>query len=320
MMNRPLALIEGNLAIPKPRPFDGLPPPFGSRRHKARTAAQQAIQDAVQRKPQQARPSPFPPGVKHILFYKTPPQRPDSHRFDAAMAEAKRYLEAGKVSARSSRSDHLLAAGIFAGCTIALTWLLVTCSMKDAEHTKAAAVTPAVATRQAEIAAERKPALPVEVVASAAPVAQASADSPEAQRDEQAGPTRHPAPSVPSSAVASKRTDQVVARTDITATPAKKTVKPVEAMRLSKTHVDERVALNRATHPASQPAVSKQPEWAANASAPRDDASTEDASWMNWAAQQHRPAPTIRASVRSDTSWNARMTQRRITDNPDAFK
>jgi len=41
---------------------------------------------------------------------------------------------------------------------------------------------------------------------------------------------------------------------------------------------------------------------------------------MNWAAQQHRPAPTMRASVPSDTSWNTRMTQRRITDNPDAFK
>ncbi|SOE99129.1 hypothetical protein SAMN05446635_7135 [Burkholderia sp. OK233] len=311
-MNRPLALIEGNLAIPKPRPFDGLPPPFGSRRRTAQTAAQQAIHDAVQRQPQQAHPSPFPPGVKHVLFYKAPPQRTDSRRFDAEMAEAKRYLEMGKFPLCSSRSDHLLAAGIFAGCTIALTWLLVTCSMKDATNTKAVAVAPAVAAWQAG------PTL------HPAPVATVSADLPERHRDEQAVPTLPPvstqAASAPSSTVASKRTDQTVARTGVTATQAKKTVKPVDATRLSKTHVDERVALNRATHPVSKPAASRQPEWTTSASAPRDDASTEDASWMNWAAQQHRPAPTMRASASSDTSWNARMTQRRITDNPDAFK
>ncbi|MFM0076848.1 hypothetical protein PQQ86_37495 [Paraburkholderia sediminicola] len=356
-MNRPLALIEGNLAIPKPRPFDGLPPPFGARRRAAQTAAQQAIQDAVQRKPQQAHPSPFPPGVKHVLFYKAPPRRTDSHRFDAEMAEAKRYLEMGKLPARSSRSDYLLAAGIFAGCTIALTWLLVTCAMKDVENTNAVAVTPAVAAWQPEIAAEKTPVPLVAVVASAAPVAPVNADLLEQHRDEQAVPALPPvstqaalapsatlaqaaqngdgsaavstltertwsqvAPSVPSSSVASKRADQTVARTSVTATQAKKTVKPVEATRLSKTHVDERVALNRTTHPVSKPAASKQPEWTTSAGAPRNDASTEDASWMNWAAQQHRPAPTMRASVPSDTSWNARMTQRRITDNPDAFK
>jgi hypothetical protein len=147
-MNRPLALIEGSLAIPKPRPFDGLPPPFGSRRRTARVVAQdatqrasqpiaqieaqRAMQDAVQRRPQQARPGPFPPGVKHLFFYKVPPQRVDSHRFDAALAEAKRYLEAGRARPRSSRSDHILGGAIFVGCSIALAWLLATCAMRDA--------------------------------------------------------------------------------------------------------------------------------------------------------------------------------------------
>jgi hypothetical protein len=338
-MTRPLALIEGDLTIPLPRPFDGLPPPFGSRRRVVREAVQQAVREAVDPVPQRARS--FPPGVRHVLFYKARPQRVDPHRFDAEMAEAKRYLEMGKVRARSSRSDHALAAGIFAGCTIALTWLLVTCSMK--ESTNSAAVTPAVAPSQAGIAAGKSVAQPVAVVASAEPATPASADSPNPHRDVQTGPTLRPTPlptqaapapsstlaqsarseakaNAPSSTVASKRTGQIVARTDVTVMQGKKAVKPAEIARLSQTRAEDRVALNRATHPASKPAVSQQPEWTARTGAPRNDVATDDASWLNWAAQQHRPAPSMRASVPSDTSWNSRMMQRRITDNPDAFK
>lgn len=158
-MNQPLALIEGALAIPKPRPFDGLPPPFGSRRRTARVAAQdatqrvpqpiaqteaqQAMQDAVQRRPQQARPGQFPPGAK-LFFYKVPQQRVDSHRFDVAMAEAKRYLEAGRTRPRSSRSDHILGGAIFVACSIALAWLLATCAMRDANKASELALKSAV--------------------------------------------------------------------------------------------------------------------------------------------------------------------------------
>jgi len=75
-MTRPLALIEGDLTIPLPRPFDGLPPPFGSRHRVLREAVQHAVNEIA--KPAQA--TPFPAGVKHILFYKAPPQRVDTSR------------------------------------------------------------------------------------------------------------------------------------------------------------------------------------------------------------------------------------------------
>lgn len=376
-MNQPQVLIEGDLALPKPRPFDGLPPPFGSRRRMARpamqgeplpaaqTAAQQAIQDAVQRKPQPAHRSPFPPGVKHVLFYKAPPQRVDTHRWDAALEEAKRYLQMGTSRPCSSRSDHLLAGAIFAGCTIALTCLLVTCSMKEAEKVKTASVTPAVAAWQAEIAAGKSAANTVAAVKSAVPVASASTDAAPKTQVAQAAPVSPavPKPGEPSSpvspvapkqavqvtAVASaapvaasvskvvetvpvpsvvpkrvaqvlpRQTVQVIARDDEIATPPPKPAKRVKVARLSEAHVNERMALSRATHPATQPAMSKQPEWNAGASRSRDDVSTDDAPWLNWSTQQHRPSPTIRAATPLDNSWNDHMTQRRITDDPAAF-
>ncbi|MFM0730197.1 hypothetical protein PQQ52_06820 [Paraburkholderia sediminicola] len=330
-MNRPLALIEGDLAFPKPRPFDGLPPPFGSRRRvawdaaqrqpqlAAQTAAQQAIQDAVQRKPQPARTSPVPLGVKHILFYKTPPQRTDPHRFDAELAEAKRYLEMGKTRWRSSRSDHVLAASIFAGCTIALTWLLVTCSMKDAEKAKAVPVAPtvlsvasprgdhpkpvataAVAETQMTVTVEKGPQ-PVAEVASVAP-AKVALTSPE-----------HITQVVPRQAV------QVTSHADDRGNPSAKAAKRAKAARLSEAQVNERVALSRAVAPVTRSSVSKQPEWTARASAEED--TFDKAALLNWAAQQ-RAHVTTRAAVPipGDSDWNARMTQRRITDNPEAFR
>ncbi len=139
-MTRPLALIEGDLTIPLPRPFDGLPPPFGAHRRMLREAVQKAVEQVAR----PARAPRFPPGVTHILSYRASPQRVDTTRWDASMAEARRYLEMSNTRPRSSRSDHLLAASIFAGCTIALTWLLVTCSMKEAEKAKPLAVASAV--------------------------------------------------------------------------------------------------------------------------------------------------------------------------------
>jgi hypothetical protein len=102
------------------------------------------------------------------------------------------------------------------------------------------------------------------------------------------------------------------------------------ATRLSKAQVDERVALNRSIRPATRPAASTQPEWTARSSAATaDDDATEQAVWLDWAAQQQRRANiTARASTRTSAStpapsaadWNAHMTQRRITDNPTAFQ
>lgn len=144
MTTRPLALIEGRLALPKALPFNGVPPPFGSWRRaspaaalrqphpRAPTSAQQAMQDAVQRKPASSmQGSPFPAGVKHVFLYKLPKQPDFSHRIDAQLAEAKRYLEMGKSRFASSRSDHVLGAAIFVSCSIALAWLLATCSTHE---------------------------------------------------------------------------------------------------------------------------------------------------------------------------------------------
>jgi hypothetical protein len=415
-MNRPQALIEGDLAFPKPRPFDGLPPPFGSRRRAAQAAAQttaqrapqpaaqteaqQAIQDAVQRKEQPARQSPFPPGVKHILFYKAPRQRSDPHRFDVEMAEAKRYLEMGKTRPRSSRSDYLIGATIFLGCSIALAWLLATCTTRDAEKAITLAVTrPAApevnsasgdhvreqakltqsAGEDTQTVAQSRPLDASRVSAASAPssavAATARANSaPNYAAATAAAPARSvarpvaaavaPASSATSYAAADvaparpdasyalptaspksytknndtlhvgarrsprtqlsqhaapQPTTQVSTREAMLSRPAKADRK-VAVARMTEAHVDERLALSRAVRPAALPSVSKQPEWTARSSAEKTD-TIDQAALLNWAAQQ-RAHPTTRATVPvpGDSDWNARMTQRRITDNPAAFR
>ncbi|MFL9866757.1 hypothetical protein PQR67_21485 [Paraburkholderia fungorum] len=322
-MTQPLALIEGDLAFPKPRPFDGLPPPFGSRRRAARvgeqhepplgarTAAQQAIQDAAQRKPQPARTGPLPPGVKHILLWKASPQRSNPHRFDEALAEAKRYLEMGNGRPRSSRSDHVLAASIFAGCTIALTWLLVTCSMKDAEKVKALSVVSTVLSAESPRGDHPKP-VATTAVADTQTAATAENGPQQSVAAASAAAPRHITQVLPRQAV------QVASHADDMVTPSAKTVKRVKVARLTEAH-HERLALTRTLRPATQPSVSKQPEWTARSSAQGD--TFDKAALLDWATQQ-RAHVTTRATVPvpGDADWNARMTQRRVTDNPDAFQ
>ncbi|MGF6721420.1 hypothetical protein P3T43_000767 [Paraburkholderia sp. GAS41] len=391
MTTRPLALIEGDLTIPLPRPFDGLPPPFGARRNRMHDA----VQRAVRQTPKTMRPSRFPPGVKHVLFYKVPPQRAVTQDFDAWMAEAKRYLEMGKVRPRSSRSDHVLAATIFAGCTIALTWLLVTCSMKDAEKAKGGAVAPTVlsaasvggdrpkpvvkpvaADAQTTVAVEDSPAQIVSVEPSDTPVKPANAEAPpvaslsqvaSASPEEAALPGATQVPSLSpveskqiaqtkqASATERPQDTQVVrslaaesvqvaqsaspsfaaptystpalpkqsvrpaVRGEVTVAQAAKTTKRVKVASLSEAHVNERVALNRAVRPATSPEASMQPEWSASAARSHSERSTDDMPWLSWADRQHRSAPAMRAATPVDNSWNDRMTQRRITDDPASF-
>lgn len=334
-MTRPLALIEGDLTIPVPRPYDGLPPPFGSHRNMMREAVQRAVRQVTGPK----RPSAFPAGVEYILFYKVLPQRVDTGRYDAALAEAKRYLEMGTVRPRSTRSDHLLAASIFAGCTIALTWLLVTCSMKDAEKMKAVQAEPASMTSatgrirlhwQADkvTVADMRKAVAIndtrpQTFASITDVASAK---PARAVPSSAAPANRVAQARTLSSVASKDTLRMVPRQtvqftahvgDANTSPATKAPKRVKMARLSEAHVRERVALSRATHPAARPAVSTQPEWSASVSLAHDNASTNDAPWLNRPIQQQRPS--TRSATPLDNSWNDHMTQRRITDDPAAF-
>ncbi|MFP3569453.1 hypothetical protein [Paraburkholderia sp. SIMBA_030] len=345
-MNRPLALIEGALAIPKPLPFDGLPPPFGSRRRTAQAAAaaqhaaqyepqpvaqteaQQAVQDAVQRRPQQTRPSLFPPGAKHVLFYKAPSRRVDSHRFDVAMAEAKRYLEAGRVRPRSSRSDRVLAGAIFVVCSIALAWLLATCVTRDASKASELAVTlPAVPVvssppivdpsqepiKLAQSAIEETRTIQQSVPSVASTVPKAAEPSPvaaaPAPRSERTHLSRH---------AVQQPTVRASTREATTTRPAKAERK-VAGARMTEAYVEERLALSRTVRPATRPSVSKQPEWIARLSAGND--TFDQAALRNWASQQRAHVAT-RATVPApgDTEWSTRMTQRRITDNPDAFQ
>jgi hypothetical protein len=142
-MTRPLALIEGDLALPNARLLHGLPPPFGSQRRAARVAsprrtqpvpaaAQQAIQNVVRHKTPLRR-SPLPPGTMFRFFYKVKQPRDYSAHINAQLAEARHYLEAGKKRECSSRSDYVLGAAIFAVTSIALAWLLTTGVMREAE-------------------------------------------------------------------------------------------------------------------------------------------------------------------------------------------
>ncbi|ASW02175.1 hypothetical protein [Paraburkholderia aromaticivorans] len=329
-MNRPLALIEGDLALPIARPFDTLPPPFGSRRRPARVAgqrelqpaarvnAQQAIQNAAQRSELAARNGSLPPGVKFLLFYKLPQPREHSPRFDEQLAEARYYLEMGRARPCSTRSDHVLGAAIFAGCGIALAWLLATCTTHDAAKVTATALTQPVVVRQpvefaGTIAQTEPPAVNSEPkAASEVPTPTNTTPGttfghvrmPEPQRVE------HLAPRPVTRASTHQTVQNRSAKAD----------RPVPIVRFSKAQVEGRLALSRTIRPATQPSASRSPEWAAGRSSASDAA--ERAALFDWAVQQRRAAIITHADLPTpvDTDWSARMTQRRITDNPNAFQ
>ncbi|RDJ97303.1 hypothetical protein [Paraburkholderia lacunae] len=353
-MNQPQALIKGDLAFPKLRPFDGVPPPFGSRRR----AAQQSMRGAIQRTANPAHRGPLGPGVKHVLFYKTPPQRVDSHRFDVAMAEAKRYLdlETCHVRARSSRSDHVGGAAIFVCSSIALAWLLATCATQDAgtqpELAKKLPESPAISSlavgipqrpakltqrdtervhpssaMAASVASAAPPATLAKAVnsnaADVAPVRSEASDAvpmtPPANRARSTDSMPVTASRSPRTQLSTHVSQQPPARAT-THEPTRRAAKvdrtPAPA-RLTLEHVDKRLALKHAVRPADRPSVSIQPEWTGRGPAEGD--AIDQAPWLNWSAQPPRSHAATRATVPADTNWNARMTQRRITDDPTAF-
>lgn len=305
-MTRPLALIEGDLTIPLPRPFDGLPPPFGSRRNLIREAVQRTVRESIRPKPA----SMFPPGVRHVLFYKTPPRRVDNSFYDAALAEAKRYLEMGTARPRSSRSDRVLSVAIFAGCSIALTWLLITCSMKEADKAKALDATSSVKSAAKQRVDQPKIAPRLAVAEPQTPEGSANAASQASQLV--------PVSPTPIIQMVPRQVVQPAAREEHSTTPSAKRENRVKVARLSGTHVNERVILNRTSHFATRPVASAQPEWTAKALPSQNIASTDSAApWLNWTAPQQRPV--VRAATPVDSHWNDHMTQRRITDDPTAF-
>lgn len=352
-MNRPLALIEGDLALPIARPFDTLPPPFGARRRPsqaaaqrepqrepqpARTGAQQAIQNAVERREPAPRRGPFPPGVKFLLFYKLPQQRDHSRRFDEQLAEARHYLERGRARPRSTRADHLLGAAIFAGCSIALAWLVIATTARDTASETGAAmakaltrtvaihspvdlvgtvaqrkVSPSNATPTAVVSREPAPANATpRVVASGAPTRTNANSGSTLGNPPMSAPQRvdHFAPNSTPRASTHQTKPGRPAQPDY----------PAPIARLSKTQVDARLALSRTTHAATQPFATKSAEWIARL--PSASETAERTALLDWATQQRRAAITTHAGLPTpaDADWNARMIQRRVTDNPDAFQ
>jgi hypothetical protein len=335
-MTRQLALIEGDLTVPLLRPYDGLPPPFGARPDMMREGVKRTVSEPTET----AAASKLPPGVRHVLFYKVPPRPVDTRPYDAALAEAKRYLEITNVPRRSSRYDRGLSATIFAGCTIALAWLLITCSTKEADKTKALHVTPTVESAGKRRIDQPKAAARMAVAALRAPVdfgkaaSQTLAEADRAARAKTANATMPPtsstqtqvahaspllSPPPPRGTPTSPR--QPVRRAarieDAATTLSAKQANWGKVAHLSGNHVNDRIALNRAGHFATRPTASVQPEWTARALSSPNIASIDNAQWLSWPAPQQRT--TMRAATPVDNHWADHMTQRRITDDPAAF-
>jgi hypothetical protein len=301
-MTRPLAVIEHDLSIPLPRPFDGLPPPFGSRQNPMREAVQRVIRGTNGPRTRRI----FPPGVTHLLVFNLRPCRIDTSLYDAALAEAKLYLEGNNARPRSSRTDRVLSALIFAGCSIALTWLLITCSTNKSGSKDAIVATPkatSIADQRAQQPNVTTSTATTNVGALTVPQAQATPPQP--------------------MQTAPRASRQLAAHPDAaTNTRSATLAKRLKANHLSANQTSERVASNRASHITTHQKASPQPEWniATKSSQKQNPNPAESANtpWINWATSQ-QPRPTMRASTPVDNHWNDHMTQRRITDDPAAF-
>jgi hypothetical protein len=351
-MNRPWALIQGDLALPNARLLSGLPVPFGLKPQPARTAAQQeppcgardgvqqAIRDVVQPRMPVTHRNSAVPGAGFVFFYKMPPRRDHSDRFDAQLAEARRYLEMEKVRPRSSRSDHVVGAVIFLSCSMALAWLLSTCATRDANQTTSVTLTrpdvpsqggpgPGLGSPKAQVAARSADVLAARLPKPGAPESTALEAS--RHRTNDASPALNKAPKIVPKAVPKAESTRTSPRfesslatrgsrrdheTKLAATPARRTA----MAHLTQAQVDARLALTRAIPSAIRPSPSHQTDWTTLAASTHETA--ERSALLDWAARQRRANVTQRATVPvfGETDWNASMTQRRITDNPGAFQ
>ena len=188
-MNRPLALIQGNLALPNARSLRGLPPPYGvyrwppgnaaQRRPQSAvvTAAHQVIRDVARRNSLEERRIPFAPGQNPRFLYKLPKPFDNSSCFDAQMAESRHYLEMGMTRWYSSREDRMLGGMIFLAGGIALAWLLTATATatatRDADKTATMAIAQPYAAMpdatQPSVEVALKPARSARVAAAPTP-------------------------------------------------------------------------------------------------------------------------------------------------------
>jgi hypothetical protein len=323
-MTRPSGPVAVDLTVPASRPFDRLPAPFGIHPERPK-AVRQAVRE---------RPSPVESGrlrvtITHSLSGNVKLRGIDARRWEAALAEAQRYLEPAPFHRRSSRVDHLLAASIFAGGSIALAWLLATGAHNEGAPIKASHVASAslsVEDSQTAIPMEKNASLVSRTVASGKVQRAAQGDVPRNALSSTISSTtpEHAVQIVP------RQTVQVSAPSHdlLVSAPPTRPPRRVKLARLSEDHVIGRVSLNRATYPSVRATVSKQPEWTATTrtGAPRKSASADafdpSAPWLNSSTQPRYPAPKLTqlgTSTAPDTRWNDHMTQRRITDDPAAF-
>lgn len=327
-MTRPLALIEGALALPSSRSLSGLPPPFGSwRRSASHTQAREphsAMPGAPGYAPTAGPRVRIPPNTRFLFFYKLP-QRPSSDgRFDEQLAEARRYLEADDPRPHSSRSDRILGAAIFVGCSIALAWLLATCSTHEitGNDTVAARPSPAV------VRADPVTAEPAKSVVN---VTQASREA-----DPAASPATNRWQKIEHRVGTVSSSQQVKREANANAGPPRQLAggnrltsihRPLAVERFNHVPIERgQAALNHLVHPQT-PLAAHGPHQETASRFSLDD-SAERAALSDWAAQQRhasittttRPTPSASAPASDNIDWNAHMTQRRITDNPAAFQ
>jgi hypothetical protein len=299
-MNRPLTWIQNDFALANARLFRSLPPPFGSQRWPAgamlrwrqpvaATPAQQTIQKAVQCQTPLRR-SPLPPGTKFFFVYKLAQPRDYSSSFETQLTEARRYLDADKARQCSSRSDRVLGATIFAACSIALACLLTAGATRNSD--KAVSVAIAELDHQSPLRSIPTPLPPV------APPLQSRQLS------------QHIEP---------QNTAEASTRDNAIRSTAKAGNDTLSIGDRSQAQIDARLPLSRAVHPAMRPSLPKQAEWTTRTLTTDDTA--EQVALRDWATQQQRTNTTTGASMPTpvDIGWNARMVQRRITDDADAF-
>lgn len=336
-MNRPLALIQGDVALPNARSLRGLPPPYGASRRPPRNAAQprlqaaagtpahQTFREVARRKSPQERRLPFAPRQNSRFFYELPKTRDNSSYFDTQMHESMRYLAMGTMRCYSSRADRMLGGAILVACSIALAWLLTATATRDADKTgtigtarestaMGAEAQPQASARaaQASVEAAVKPETSPRVSAARTPKAVLRRQpKSEPKSDPKTGPKSAWKPS------------QEAAR------PIKPntTTKPTSP-RPGDSRFDELRARTHAIRPAIRSVASAQPEWLPHPSPDATDTPVGDPvgnERLDWPTshQHHRARSATRANpsaaASSDIDWNARMTQRRITDNPSVF-
>ncbi|MBT2794035.1 hypothetical protein J7I88_25610 [Paraburkholderia strydomiana] len=326
-MNRPLALIQGTLALPSARPLSGLPPPFGSWRRSTSHRQQRAPQAAIPGVPRYAasanRRGRISQNAKILFLYKLPQRRDDPHRFDEQLAEAKRYLQADHARPRSSRSDHILGAAIFVSCSMALAWLLATCSTHEVAGSLGTAARPSMSAIQAgpvivNPLANVRPAL----VKTASKAVETHSTITHALSSVKAPllDAAHPVetPSLSQRAEPQRSTNK--SRHTVAADRVAKLRRSAAVGHAIDAGIEQHARFSRPIESPVHPSLSSQPETAT--SQPSANDSVERAALRDWAVQQRRANVSVRASVPppGDIDWNAHMTQRRITDNPAAFQ